>query len=70
MEITDRLNGNGRKTHSFSLKSDIVKDFNSLCEKHGFAMSKRIEVLLLEDIMRDAGLSKNAPLGEVKSTKV
>lgn len=70
MDSEDRINGNGRKTYSFSLKPNIIRDFTNLCNKHGFALSKRIEILLLKDIDKNAGFSKsNAPLGEIKGTK-
>jgi len=43
-------NGNGRKTVTMNLKSDLLEEYREYCEKHGFVLSRRLEVLMKKDL--------------------
>ena len=58
MTIEDRVNGNGRRTFSFSLKPDIMNEFKAECDKIGLAISKRLEIAILHDIQKIKQLQK------------
>ena len=45
-----QANGNGRKTVTMNLKSDLLEEYRQYCEKHGYALSKRLEVLMRKDL--------------------
>jgi hypothetical protein len=45
-----KINSKGRASYTFSLKEDVMIDFRTHCIDKGYALSKRIEVLLKNDL--------------------
>jgi len=45
-----RINAKGRMTYSFRLKPVIMNEFKKLCDEKGFALSKRLEILMRIDV--------------------
>ncbi len=47
-------NGNGRKPVTLSLKSGLLDQYSEYCQKHGMVLSRRLEVLIQNDLERIA----------------
>ncbi len=43
-------NGNGRKAVTLSLKSELLEKYSEYCQKHGMVLSRRLEVLIQNDL--------------------
>lgn len=50
MVADTRLNGNGRRPFSFSLKPEIVEKFMDICRHDGLIASRQVEMGLLDFI--------------------
>lgn len=48
------LNGNGRKPVTLSLKSELLEQYSKYCEEHGMVLSRRVEVLINQDLEKIA----------------
>ena len=47
-----KLTIDGRKPFTINLKVDVIDKFKIYCDKEGFLPSRRIEVLMKEDIKK------------------
>lgn len=54
------LNGNGRKPVTLSLKSELLEQYSKYCEEHGMVLSRRVEVLINQDLEKIAQEQKTA----------
>ncbi len=43
-------NGNGRKPVTLSIKSELLEKYTKYCQEHGMVISRRLEVLMQQDL--------------------
>ena len=52
-------NGNGRKPVTLSIKSELLDNYSNFCEKNGMMLSRRIEVLLQNDLEKPTEITNS-----------
>jgi hypothetical protein len=50
MVSDSNANGNGRKTVTMSLRSELLEAYRKYCEQHGYLLSRRLEILMKKDL--------------------
>jgi len=45
-----RLNSNGRKPVTYSIKGDVLLQYKEFCDKEGMLMSRRVELMMVKDM--------------------
>ena len=60
-------NGNGRKPVTWNVKADILEAFSKYCDSKGMLPSRRVEILILQELKSSEQFGKEVNLPESQS---